>query len=85
MTESIEASRSSEKEEIIENTRWELDTLNSDIISLDIKKESFGAKQELKDRIKTLWFYDWDENWETIKFNIVNIRKYLESIKNNKY
>ncbi len=62
---------------------WELENLQKNFF--DIKKESFNAKQELKDEVKRLGFYNWDENWENIKFNIDNIRKYLETIKNKSW
>lgn len=77
MTESIETSINTEENEIIESIRWELGAL-----VLDIRKDSFRANQELKNKIKTLWFYNWNENWENIKFHIGNVKKYLESIKN---
>ena len=80
MTESFEAKLSTEENDIIESIKGELNTL-----SLSIKKESFVAKQELRDRVKTLWFYNWDENWEDIEFNISNVQKYLESIKNKSW
>ena len=80
MTESLETNRGTEEERIIEKIRSELGSL-----SLDIKKESFKASQRLKDKVKGLWFYDWDESWENIKFNIVNVKKYLESIKDKSW
>ena len=73
----IETSTGTIESELIESIRWELEAL-----SLGVKKESFRAKQELKNRVKELWFYDWDESWENINFNIINVRKYLEWIRN---
>ena len=77
---SIEALSNAEETEFIENIRWELNSL-----SLDIKKESFRAWQELKDKVKSLWFYNWDENWENIRFNIGKVKEYLESIKDKSW
>lgn len=77
MTGSIEISTGTIESELIESIRWELEAL-----SLGVKKESFRAKQELKNKVKELWFYDWDESWENINFNIINVRKYLEWIRN---
>ena len=59
---------------------WELEWLKKEF--LYIKKESFEANKELKEEIKRLWFYNWDESWENINFNISSIRQYLESIRN---
>ena len=80
MSESIETNIQTEESELIESIRWELNTL-----SLDIKKESFRAKQELKNRVKSLWFYNWDESWENIRFDISYVKKYLESKKNKSW
>jgi hypothetical protein len=49
MTESIEARINTEENEIIESIRSELNTL-----ILDIKKDSFRASQQLRNRVKTL-------------------------------
>ena len=73
----IESNLSNDDAEFFRDIKWELD-----VLSFGIKKESFKAKQELKNRVKALWFYDWDGNWENIKFYIGNVKKYLESIKN---
>ena len=80
MTENFETNINTEEEEFIEGIRWELSALN-----LNIKRESFRANQQLKDRVKALWFYDWDESWENIRFDISNVKKYLESIKNKSW
>ncbi len=62
---------------------WELENLKNEF--LEIKKENFRASPKLKDEIKRLWFYNWDENWEIINFNVDNVRKHLESIKNKSW
>lgn len=80
MTEGVETSTNSEENEVIESIRWELNAL-----SLNIKKESFKAKQELKAEIKRLWFYDWDENWENISFSISKVIEYLQWIKDKSW
>ena len=74
MTKPLEASN--ERADGLDELRWELNAL-----SLNIKKESLRAEQQLKEEIKRLWFYNWDESWENIKFNIDNVKKYLDWIK----
>ena len=76
MTEIFETNMNTEEEEVIKDFKWELDALN-----LEIKKECFKAEEKLKDEVKRLWFYNWDENWENIKFNIKKVQEYLEKIK----
>ena len=80
MTEGVENLTYTEETELIESIRWELKSL-----SLDIKKESFKAKQELKTEIKRLWFYNWDESWELINFNIVKVWEYLKWIQDKSW
>ena len=42
-------------------------------------KENFKIKLAgLKDKIKERWFFDGNEDWDTIKFNMVEVKKYLE-------
>lgn len=77
----IETNRNINKE--FGSFEWELEWLKREI--LDIKKESFKAKEELKAEIKRLWFYDWDENWENISFNIDKIKEYLQRIKDKSW
>ena len=67
----------------IQKFGWELKELKKEF--LKIKKENFRANPRLKDEIKRLWFYNWDESWEIINFNVDNVRKHLESIKNKSW
>ena len=43
-------------------------------------KDSFKAKQNLKDKIKDLGFYDGNEEGDTVKFNITKVKEYLEGL-----
>ena len=75
MPESSETLWVSDESEVIKNTKLELNVL----------KESFKAEQELKNEIKRLWFCNWEENWENIKFNIAKVEEYLQKIKNKSW
>ena len=51
----------------------------------DAPKDSFRANQTLKDKIKELGFYDGNEDWDSVKFNIAKVKEYLEGLKEKKW
>ena len=72
---------------ILPQLQEEVTDSNDDIVPADFEasKDSFKANQNLKDKIKELGFYDWNEEWENIKFNITKVREYLDTLKDQSW
>ena len=49
-------------------------------INFDAPKDSFKANQNLRNKIKDLGFYDGNEEWVTIKFDINKVKKHLGTL-----
>ena len=73
------------KNSILQNVQEEVsdsdDVVDNVSENFEASKDSFKANQNLKDRIKELGFYDWNEEWENVKFNITKVKEYLDTLK----
>lgn len=61
---------------------WDWERHETSTNTYEEKKENFKVKLTgLKDKIKELWFYDGNEEWDSIKFDIAKVKEHLEWLK----